>query len=398
MISATTGVRGGAILCRLVTEYASDMLSVHGLDEGFTYLYASPAAQRLFGYDGAELVGQSAFAFIHPDDRPLVERAAARLREGNDTISVTYRIRSKGGAYTWAESTGRLVPHAVTGEPVEIIAATRSAEARVAAEAEQDRLLRDASVARAAAEAANRTKGEFLAMMSHEFRTPLNAIAGHVEIMQLGIHGPLTDAQVHALGRIDRSQRYLLRLVNDILNLERIRTGRLEYDVKPVRIWELVDELEPMIGPQLAAKSLAYAVHLTHEVVAFADREKLAQVLINLISNAVKFTPSGGSVTIDSPSRADRTTPDALCFIRVRDTGVGIPEAKQALVFDPFVQVHVLPGARSEGAGLGLAISRDLARGMGGDLRVRSIEGAGTSFTVSLPRAVLHRPDPKVGL
>ena len=378
---------GAHARCRLVTEYASDMLSVHDLDSAFTYGYASPAAKRLFGYETSDLVGSSAFAFIHPDDCAAVEESAVRLRERNETISATYRLRSKAGPYVWVESTCRLVPDPVTGEPVEIIATTRSAEARVAAEAEQGRLLRDAEVARAAAEKANRTKDEFLAMMSHEFRTPLNAIAGYVDILRLGLQGPVTEAQLHSLGRIDRAQRYLLRLVNDILNVERIRTGRLEYDLKLVRLSELVQELDPMIAPQLAAKSLRYAVYLTDADVVMADCEKLAQVIINLISNAVKFTPEGGSVTIDCPRRVDGTTPGSLCFIRVRDTGVGIPEGKQAAVFEPFIQVDVTPSRRADGAGLGLAISRDLSRGMGGELRVRSIEGEGASFTISLPCA-----------
>ena len=370
---------------RLVAEYASDMLSVHELDSAFTYRYASPAAKRLFGYEAAELVGRSAFDFIHPDDRTAVEASAVRLRERNETISATYRFLAEAGGYTWVESTCRLVPDPRSGEPVEIIATTRSAEARIAAEAEQARLLRDAEDARTVAEKANRTKDEFLAMMSHEFRTPLNAISGYADILRLGLQGPVTEAQLHSLGRIDRAQRYLLRLVNDILNLERIRTGRLEYDLKPVRVSELVQELDPMIGPQLASKSLRYAVYLTDADVVVADRDKLAQVIINLISNAVKFTPEGGNVTIDCPRRADGTMPDGLRFIRVRDTGVGIPEGKQAAVFEPFVQVDVAPSRRAEGAGLGLAISRDLSRGMGGELRVRSIEGEGASFTISLP-------------
>ena len=369
----------------LVAEFGSDMLSVHELDSAFTYRYASPAAKRLFGCDAAELVGRSAFDFIHPDDRATAEESAARLREHNETISATYRFRTEAGTYTWVESTCRLVPHPHTGEPMEIIATTRSAEARVAAEAEQARLLRVAELARAEAEKANRTKDEFLAMMSHEFRTPLNAISGYVEILQLGLQGPVTEAQLHALGRIDRAQRYLLRLVNDILNLERIRTGHLEYDLMPARVSDLVQELDPMIGPQLAAKSLRYAVHLTDRDVVMADRDKLAQVIINLVSNAVKFTPEGGSVSIDCPVRADGTSLVGRRFIRVRDTGVGIPRGKQAAVFEPFVQVDVTPSRRTEGAGLGLAISRDLSRGMGGELRVRSIEGEGASFTITLP-------------
>ena len=390
--------RGEHLRCRLLSEHASDMVSVHAIDEEFTYLYASPAAKRLFGYDAEELEQQSAFAFIHPDDCAAVEESGAQLRERNDTVSLTYRFRTKAGPYTWVESTCRFVPDPTTGQPIEVIATTRSAETRVAAEAERARLLHDADVARAAAEAANYTKDQFLAMMSHEFRTPLNAIAGHLEILQLGIHGPLNEKQRHALDRIDRSQRYLLRLVNDILNMERLRTGRLDYDVKPVRIADLVEELEPMIGPQLTAKSLQLVVDLSARDVALADREKLEQVLINLISNAIKFTPEGGSITLDCPQRAEPMPSDALCFVRVRDTGVGIPDVKQAAIFEPFVQVDVSPARRGEGAGLGLAISRDLSRGMGGDLRVRSLEGVGASFTVSLPRAPAPRVEGPVAL
>ena len=371
----------------LLWEHASDMLSVHALDAGFTYLCVSPAAQRLFGHAADDLVGQSAFAFIHPDDAAAVAALGILLREQLDTVSAMYRLRSHEGTYTWVESTYRIVPNPDTGEPAQVIAITRSAETHIAAEGERTRLLEEAELARSAAEAASRIKDQFLAMMSHELRTPLNAIAGYVDLIQLAIHGPVTNAQHRALDRIAYSQRYLLRLVNDLLNVERLRSGRLEYDLKPVRVSLLVRELAPMIEPQLGAKSLSYAVDVADGDLVLADGEKLAQVLINLISNAVKFTPEGGGVTIDCPRRADGTG-DELCFIRVRDTGVGIPDAKQSVIFDPFVQVDVSRVRRAQGVGLGLAISRDLSRGMGGELRVRSLEGVGSSFTVSLPRVV----------
>jgi signal transduction histidine kinase len=250
---------------------------------------------------------------------------------------------------------------------------------------EVDRLLQEADQARAAAESANRTKDEFLAMMSHEFRTPLNAISGHVQLLTLGIHGPITDAQRGALDRVDRAQRYLLRLINDLLNVARLRSGHLEYDLQPVVLADVLAELEPMIGPQLAAKYIAYRVDVPPDVVVVADREKLVQVLLNLLSNSVKFTPARGTVTIDSPRRATPPAAPDACFVRVRDTGIGIPLHKQSAVFEPFVQVDTSPSGRSAGAGLGLSISRDLARGMGGDLRARSAEGAGASFTLTLP-------------
>ena len=379
------GQRHSAVQYRLVTDYASDMISVHDVDEYATYLFASPAAERLFGYAPGELTGRSAFDFIHPADRVDVAEFAARLRSSPDIVTARYRLRRKSGRYEWVESTCRMVDDPLTGEPAEFVATTRSAEARVAIEAEQERLLREADGARAAAEAANRTKDEFLAMMSHEFRTPLNAIAGHVQLLTLGIHGPLTDAQRNSLERVDRAQRYLLRLVNDLLNVARLKAGHLEYDLQPIALADVLAELEPMIEPQLATKSIAYEADVPPDVVVVADREKLVQVLLNLLSNSVKFTPAGGRVTIDTPRRVAPPAAPDRCFIRVRDTGIGIPVHKQSAIFEPFVQVDTSPSGRSVGAGLGLSISRDLARGMGGELRARSAEGAGASFTLTLP-------------
>jgi PAS domain S-box-containing protein len=237
---------------------------------------------------------------------------------------------------------------------------------------------------KAAAEEANRAKSSFLAVMSHELRTPLNAIAGYVQLLEMGIHGPVTEAQLVALGRIGRSQQHLLRLINDVLNLARIESGRVEYVLEDVDLAELLATVAPMVEPQLAARGLALEVGVQPGVVARADREKVQQIVINLLSNAIKFTPPGGRVSVDAAGRAER--PDVV-YLRVADTGIGIPPEKQAAVFEPFVQVDMSRTRRSEGTGLGLAISRDLARGMGGDLRVRSEEGRGSTFTLTLPRA-----------
>lgn len=245
----------------------------------------------------------------------------------------------------------------------------------------------DAEVARAAAEKANQAKAEFLAAMSHELRTPLNAIGGYAQLIEMGIHGPVTDAQQEALSRIDLAQRHLLRLVNDVLNFARIQAGHLEYDVQPMQLAEVVRAVEPMLSPQMQAKRLAYEVAVPADCMVHADRSKLTQVLVNLLSNAVKFTPPGGRITVDSPKRGDGSGDAHTVFLRVGDTGVGIPRDKLQDIFEPFVQVDATPKGRKGGAGLGLAISRDLTRGMGGDIRVRSVVGEGTTFTVALPRA-----------
>ncbi|HEV7586551.1 MAG TPA: HAMP domain-containing sensor histidine kinase [Longimicrobium sp.] len=224
-------------------------------------------------------------------------------------------------------------------------------------------------------------KSAFLAVMSHELRTPLNAIGGYVQLMEMGIHGPVTDAQREALGRVERSQKHLLRLINYVLNLARIESGRVEYVLEDVDLAGLMGDVTPMVEPQMTAKALTLDVAVAAGTVARADREKVQQIVINLLSNAIKFTPAGGRVRV----QARRADGPREVLLSVADTGIGIAPEKQASVFDPFVQVDMSRTRRSEGSGLGLAISRDLARGMGGDLRLESILGEGSTFTLTLP-------------
>jgi signal transduction histidine kinase len=235
--------------------------------------------------------------------------------------------------------------------------------------------------ARAAADEANHAKSQFLAVMSHELRTPLNAIGGYVQLIELGIHGPVTDAQRESLDRIIRAQRHLLRLINDVLNLARIEAGRVEYVTERVDLRELIDSVMPMIETQMLAAKLTARTEAASGVVASADREKVQQILINLLTNAVKFTPAGGTIV----TRADAAE-HRVC-VAVTDSGIGIPADKLGSIFAPFVQVDTTHTRAREGSGLGLAISRDLARGMGGDLTVQSEAGRGSTFTLLLPKA-----------
>jgi PAS domain S-box-containing protein len=247
---------------------------------------------------------------------------------------------------------------------------------------ERARLYAGEQAARAEAEAANRTKSDFLATMSHELRTPLNAIAGYAELLEMGIHGELSDPQREALRRIRRSQRHLLSLIEDILDFARIEAGRVSMRTADVLVRDLIAGLEPMIEPQLRAKSLHFDVADPEmPLTARADPEKARQILLNLLSNAIKFTPAGGTIAVGASGRGDRVE------IVVRDTGVGIAPGQQAEIFEPFVQLGRTLSNTPEGAGLGLAISRDLARAMGGELTVESSPGAGAAFTLSLPRA-----------
>jgi signal transduction histidine kinase/PAS domain-containing protein len=247
---------------------------------------------------------------------------------------------------------------------------------------ERVRLRETEHAARQAAEEANRAKTQFLATMSHELRTPLNAISGYAELLSLGLRGPTTPEQQEDLGRIMRSQRHLLSVINDILNFARLEAGHVEYHVANVRAADLLGDLESLIRPQLVAKQLEFSCEpVSDEIVVRADAEKVGQVLLNLMANAVKFTAPGGHIRIACDYD------DSRVYVRVTDTGIGIPTDRRSAIFEPFVQLHRTLAQPSEGTGLGLAISRDLARGMGGELTVESEPGRGSTFTLVLERA-----------
>ena len=287
--------------------------------------------------------------------RDLTERRNAQLKEVEDAR----RIASEEAARHFAEE--------------------REEEARAQATQlhEQAIELEERSVE---AQNANRAKSGFLAAMSHELRTPLNAIAGYTELLELGIGGPVTEQQVQHLKRIRISQQHLLRIINDILNFSRIEAGRITYTIRAVPMAEVTESVAHMMERQAEKRHITFARDAcAGTLVAWADRAKVEQVLLNLLSNALKFTPSAGTVTL--ACRAVGT--EAL--VEVHDTGVGIAADKLEAVFEPFVQVDRSLTSDHEGTGLGLAISRELARAMNGDVTVRSVIDAGSTFTLHLP-------------
>ena len=246
---------------------------------------------------------------------------------------------------------------------------------------ERRELLERERTARHQAEEANHAKSEFLAMMSHELRTPLNAIGGYAQLMEMGLRGPITPEQREDLERIERSQRHLLGLINDVLNFAKLEAGRVQFFIVRVPMHEVLLGVEALVLPQLRAKGLRYSDAGGCEgIVVHADEEKARQVLINLLSNAIKFTAAGGEV------RVACTVDDEWVHTTVSDSGVGIPPDRLDSIFEPFVQVDRGLTSRQEGTGLGLAISRDLARHMGGDLTATSTAGVGSHFTLTLPR------------
>jgi signal transduction histidine kinase len=293
----------------------------------------------------------------------------------------TFPLRSRSGEYRWFLS--RALPvRDQTGQVVRWFGTnTDVTEQRLAAQ-ERQRLLEVAELARAEAEAANRAKTEFLSAMSHELRTPLNAIAGYVDLLEAGIRGPLSQPQLTDLGRIKRSQEILLSLINDLLYFAKLDAGRLEFRREPVPVGIVTEDLEAVLDPQLRAKRLRYACAMTDAAeLICGDAERIRQILINLLANATKFTDPGGDVEVFTAAEEDSVV------IRVRDTGWGIEADRLDHIFDPFVQLNRPRTAGSpQGIGLGLAISRELAREMGGDLTVESAPGVGSTFFLRLPR------------
>ncbi len=227
---------------------------------------------------------------------------------------------------------------------------------------------------------ANEAKARFLAVMSHELRTPLNAISGHAELLSIGVYGAVTEAQREALDRIARNKDQLMTLVSDILHYARQEANPLPVLREPVSLLRQFAALRETVSDQFERKGVALVIDDVASWIS-ADPVRVQQVLINLVTNALQFTPAGGTVRVSADTGAEQVT------IQVRDTGVGIASAHQATIFDPFVQADNSLTRRAGGAGLGLAIVRQLVAAMGGTVGVSSAEGQGSTFSVMLPSA-----------
>ncbi|MBC7790240.1 MAG: PAS domain-containing protein [Anaerolineae bacterium] len=254
--------------------------------------------------------------------------------------------------------------------------------ARGAMAIEAAQLYREALSLKVKAEMANQANTAFLGRVSHDLRAPLNGIRGYVDLIDDGIRGPVTDAQHKDLDRIRKNQQHLLRLITEILNFVRLGSDGMPYHITGVAVQDAVDSAVALIEPLIQEKRLAFeGAKCGPDLIFLADPLQVRQILLNLLSNAIKFTPAGGYVGIVCEASSQSVA------VRVVDSGIGIPVDKQAAVFEPFVQVENNLTVSEPGFGLGLAISRDLARAMQGDLEVESDLGQGSRFTLTLPRA-----------
>lgn len=327
---------------------------------------------------------------LYPDGGAEDGTAEGHLRISAETGEYTgegHRVRSDGSTF-W----GGITLTALRGPDGTLLGfgkVTRDLTARRAAEAAR-------RAAFEAAEEASRLKSLFLATMSHEIRTPLNAIMAYTDLLGMEIAGPLTRAHHEQLGRIRSSSQHLLGIIDDVLDLSRIESGRMVAARTRLRVGTAISEALVLVEPQAAIRG----VDLVNAVSGFAtdhqfwgDAERVRQILLNLLSNAVKFTEPGGRITLSAGTAADPPATASLegtgpwVYFRVEDTGQGIPPERIEAIFEPFVQADMTLTRQHGGTGLGLAISRRLARLLGGDLTARSEVGIGSTFFLWLPAA-----------
>jgi signal transduction histidine kinase len=341
---------------RAIVEHLADGIVI--VDDGGIVRFANPRAAALLGRSRAELVGH-AFGIPIP---------AGGLREVElpESAGGSARAEVHATRLPWGDDSAWLITlHELTHRP------------------------------RPEAQAANQARAEFLTTMSHELRTPLNAVIGYAELLDLGLAGPLTEAQRQQLSRISASGRHLLGLVNEVLDLARVESGRLTVAKLTFYAADAAEGAIVLVQPlaEARAQALRFARGEARGPLAVGDPDRVRQILVNLLSNAVKFTAPGGRIALtidvtDTPDPEARLTgcPQWVRF-RVTDTGIGIAADQLEAVFAPFSQLQSGHTRRRDGSGLGLTISRRLARLMGGDLTVRSTPGQGSTFTLWLPAA-----------
>jgi len=365
----------GAAMYRFLADNAMDMITRHGTDGRIRF--ASPAAQTMLGRTPDSLVGLAPAALVHPDDLSTMQNALVEASYFGRASAAEVRVRRNDGSYLWTEMRCRPASPA-KGEAADIVAVTRDISERKM----HERALIDA---RDQAEAANRAKSRFLANMSHELRTPLNAIIGFSEVMTQEMFGPVGSPRYLDYARvINESGGHLLELINGILDMSKIEAGKFELCEEIFDLDEVATQAVRFVKLQSDRKGVALKTSIAPDAKSmFADKRGVKQILVNLVTNGVKFTPRGGEVRVVA-------TRDARgLVITVSDTGVGIGAADLKRLGQPFEQVEGEHVRSQEGTGLGLALVKALATLHGGEVRLDSMLGEGTAVTVTLPHAAV---------
>jgi PAS domain S-box-containing protein len=376
LAAANDALRQSEEKFRALIENAHDITCI--VDEQGVMRYQSPSLERILGWPPDELIGRNAFDFIHPEDGPRVAGVIGSVLSSPGTsVRVEYRFRHRDGTWRQLEAFGRTL--SADSADHGIVANIRDVTERRQAEAALERARTEAERAREEAERANRAKSEFLSRMSHELRTPMNSILGFAQVLA---RGELRTDQERAVGHISKAGKHLLRLINEVLEIARIEAGRQSMSIEPVPVGAVLREAVGLIRP-LASQNgtrIEFEPRLSDDTFVRADRQRLVQILLNLLSNGIKYNRAGGQVEITCvPQPAD----DANVVIRVADTGRGIAAEHVHQLFTPFARLGAERG-EVEGTGLGLALSQRMAEAMGGSLSLESTSPEGSTFRLEL--------------
>jgi cell cycle sensor histidine kinase DivJ len=368
-------IRLGEERYRLLAENATDMITRH--DEKGRVLFASQASQQLLGEAPDKVVGDGLFERVHIADRPAYLTALSRCSSTGEPVTVEFRVRHQDPSgvegYRWVEMRCRPLQSS-RGVVQGVLAGTRDISER---KAQEDELTR----ARDEAESASRAKTQFLANMSHELRTPLNAVIGFSEILNRELFGTLGEQRYRDYARmIHESGEHLLHVVNDILDMSKIEAGKLKLVKEPFDVASLIDSCAEVMRHAAEAKQLVLVTEVQPGMpYIVADKRACKQMLLNVISNAIKFTDAGGSV------RVSALEGNGTVEFVVADNGIGIDEKDLPKLGNPFVQADNAYNRSHDGAGLGLSVVKGLARLHGGRLEIASKLGQGTTTTIVLP-------------
>jgi PAS domain S-box-containing protein len=387
-VQARTALEESEEHYRLLAENASDVV-FQGSPEAIIQ-WVSPSVAEVLGGRVEDYVGQHVSTLLHPDDAAAMQRASSGVNAG-DRVSYRARARVPVGE-RWVEITARPVRDAA-GQVIARVGSVRDVHEQVLAEEALERSERAArelaarfEVARNEALEANLAKTVFQSRMSHELRTPLNSILGFGQLMELGVLDE--DEQRDALQTMRRAGQHLLRMIDEILDISRIEAGRLSLSMESVVVGDAVREAIDIASRQAeqAGITLALVPGECADDRVWADRQRTIQILLNLVTNAIKYNQPGGSVVVTCASDGDNRV-----RIGVRDTGPGLDEQQQARLFEPFDRL----GAETsgiEGTGIGLTLSAALASAMSGRIEVDSVPGEGSTFSLVLPRSTVASP------